>query len=412
MQLNILYIACSCSPDYGSEDTIGWNIPLEAANRGNSVSVIVRGGLKESILGWIENHPNDIFPEFYFIETSRFLDIIARGPFYTLRLYEFASKALKLANNLNKGKKFDIVHQITPVEFRSVGNYGKISNAKFVLGPIAGGQKIKPALWSYVYNKRVENFRILINDMIITNPLYRRKIKRVKAILFANEETKNYFLMNNLATGEEICIPEIGVLEKKEMEQLKQKDNVKKKKIIFLMAGRLIQIKGFDIVLDAMKYLKEYDFKIRICGKGELYSKLEKRINDEELSDRVELVGFVDYHKMQEEYMDATALIMPSLREATGTVLVEAMLHAVPVITFDQFGAHLLIDEESGWRITVRETKEECVLEIANVMKKVIANPKIAKVKGGYAKKRILSYAWTKKYDIYESVYKHVIENR
>lgn len=191
--MNILYIACSCSPDYGSEDAIGWNIPLESVRKGNSVTVIVRSGLKKSIMGWIEKHPNDVFPEFYFIETSLLLDKIAKRSLYTLRLYEFASKALRLAEELNRKKKYDIIHQITPVEFRSIGNYGKIPNVKFVVGPIAGGQKIKPALWNYVYNRKIEQLRILVNNITILNPSYRRKIKKADAILFANEETRDYF---------------------------------------------------------------------------------------------------------------------------------------------------------------------------------------------------------------------------
>ena len=405
--MNILYIACSCSPDYGSEDAIGWNIPLESVRKGNSVTVIVRSGLKKSIMGWIEKHPNDVFPEFYFIETSLLLDKIAKRSLYTLRLYEFASKALRLAEELNRKKKYDIIHQITPVEFRSIGNYGKIPNVKFVVGPIAGGQKIKPALWNYVYNRKIEQLRILVNNITILNPSYRRKIKKADAILFANEETRDYFKKNNLATGEEILLPEIGVSKPEE----DQGNNDKVSIPIFLMVGRLIPIKGFDIVLDALKYIEEGDFKIRICGDGELYETLEKRINNENLSEVVELVGFVDYHKMKEEYKNATALIMPSLREATGTVLVEAMLQGIPVITFDQFGAHLILDEESGWTVSVEETTEACVLGIANAMKEVINDAITAKRKGVCAANRILRYTWNKKFKVYESVYKNVLEH-
>ena len=101
---------------------------------------------------------------------------------------------------------------------------------------------------------------------------------------------------------------------------------------------------------------------------------------------------------------------MPSLREATGTVLVEAMLYGVPVITFDQFGAHLIIDEKSGWKISLKNTIDECVLELAKIMEEIIDNPKKAEEKGKFAIEKILDYTWEKKFNLYEAVYRKLIK--
>lgn len=406
--MNILYVAYSCSPDYGSEDAIGWNIPLEAIKKGNDVTVIVRSGEKSSIMEWIKDHPNEKFPKFYFIETNKLLTKIAKGPLYTLRLYDFAFRTLNLLKKLNKEKKFDIIHQITPVEFRSIGNYGKIPNIKYVVGPIAGGQKINPILWKYVYKKDMEKLRVLINNFIIKTSFYKRKLKCIDTILFANEETRDYFKEHGLALGNEITIPEIGV---KNLRQSRENYIYKKNKIpVFLMVGRLISIKGFDIVLDSLKYLKNKDFKIRICGEGKLYRNFQKKIKDRKLSEIVELVGFVDYHRMEKEYRNASVLIMPSLREATGTVLIEAMSHGVPVITFDQFGAHLIIDEQSGWLIPVNDTLNKCIIKLADIMEEVINNPKEAEIKGACAAEKILKYTWEEKFNLYENIYINLIK--
>lgn len=406
--MNILYIACSCSPDYGSEDAIGWNVPLVAKKRGNKVTVIVRSGLRQSIETWIRNHPEEIFPDFYFIETTFVLEKIAIGPFYTMRLYEFAARALKLARELNKKSPFDVIHQITPVEFRSIGDYGKISNAKYIIGPIAGGQKINQSLWNYAYKKNVERLRVVINDITIRNPIYRKKFKRADSVLFANRETREYFCKHSLATGKEILIPEIGV-----KSQCPQSNSIEKnEQLIFLMVGRLIPIKGFDIVLDALKYIERQNYKIRICGEGELYSSFSKKIKAENLEEKVELVGFVDYHEMEQEYKKATALIMPSLREATGTVLVEAMQHGVPVITFEQFGAQLIIDDESGWCVPIGDSEYQCIKKMASTMEYVIDNPEVANVKGKNAAKKILKFTWDEKYNLYELVYTQLLSKK
>ena len=46
--MNILYIAYSCSPNSGSENSIGWNIPIEMAKRHN-VYVLTKQEHREHI---------------------------------------------------------------------------------------------------------------------------------------------------------------------------------------------------------------------------------------------------------------------------------------------------------------------------------------------------------------------------
>lgn len=400
--MKILYIAYSCSPVYGSEDTIGWNIPMQAAQRGNDVYVIVRSGLKSAIEKWLANNPNKNTPHFFFVETSTFLEKIAKGPLYTLRLFEFAKRAYKIAWDLNETVQLDVIHQITPVEFRSIGDYGAIPNVKYIIGPIAGGQKIASSLQKYSKHKFSEWLRIEINEIIIHSRKYKSKIEKADVVMFANNETKAFFLKHSLANENDIVIPEIGVPVKESFATTKKDSN----KCIFLMVGRLIPIKGFDIVLDALKYIEQSNFCVRICGAGELMETLQNRINQENLEAKVELVGFVPYEKMKTEYEQASALIMPSLREATGTVLVEAMMNAVPVITFDQFGASLIVDEENGWLINCDQPTEDCVKAVAESMRMVICDKNQTANKGIVAANSITKFSWDRKYNLYSQAYR------
>lgn len=43
-------------------------------------------------------------------------------------------RVLPLAKKICADQKIDIIHQITPIEFRAIGDYGKIANIKFVCG--------------------------------------------------------------------------------------------------------------------------------------------------------------------------------------------------------------------------------------------------------------------------------------
>ena len=60
-------------------------------------------------------------------------------------------------------------------------------------------------------------------------------------------------------------------------------------------------------------------------------------------------MGSIPYMEMEKEYADADVFIMPSIRETTGTVLLEAMSKGIPVITINKFGGATLFDKDTGW---------------------------------------------------------------
>ena len=70
------------------------------------------------------------------------------------------------------------------------------------------------------------------------------------------------------------------------------------KKNLIVFASRLVKDKNPEILVDVAIRLKEFlrsnNFKIVICGDGNLFSALEKRITENNISDVVILNGFVD----------------------------------------------------------------------------------------------------------------------
>ena len=61
--------------------------------------------------------------------------------------------------------------------------------------------------------------------------------------------------------------------------------------------------------------------------------------------------------------MQCGCVIMPSIRETTGTVLLEAMSKGIPVITINKFGGATLFDENTGW-LYEGNSKEEYIERI------------------------------------------------
>lgn len=107
----------------------------------------------------------------------------------------------------------------------------------------------------------------------------------------------------------------------------------KNKKVVFSL-GRLIYYKGFEYLIDAVKYLDE-DTVILIGGIGALKEKLQKQIEDNNFQDRVKLIGKVPAAELAEYYTRADVFCLPSIErsEAFGIVLLEAMAFGCPLIS-------------------------------------------------------------------------------
>jgi len=98
----------------------------------------------------------------------------------------------------------------------------------------------------------------------------------------------------------------------------------------FIAIGRLNEVKGFDLLLQAWKTIP---YPLTIAGEGEQRSQLEGLINVLDLSERVKLIGFCpDIHSLISQH---EVLIVSSLREGGPYTLAEALLLNRPVIGTD-----------------------------------------------------------------------------
>lgn len=191
--MNILYIAYSCNPFAGSEDRIGWCVPLESA-KSNKVYVITKEEQREPVQKYLSEYPVRNL-KFYFIDIPNIYKRLFKGFMYSGRLNIWNKYAFSIAKKISNDKKIDIIHQITPVEFRAIGNYGKIKNIKFVCGPVGGGESIPAGLKDYAKGHEIiEIVRAVINRWYRFKLRVSGKLDQCDYIMFANKETQDFLL--------------------------------------------------------------------------------------------------------------------------------------------------------------------------------------------------------------------------
>ena len=397
--MNILYIAYSCSPVHGSEDAIGWNIPVESARK-NTVYVIT----KEEQRRFIEKYPKPDNIRFFYVDIPKVYKRLFKGPFYSGRLNIWHHVALKVAKEICGREKIDLIHQIAPIEFRSIGNYGKIPDVKFVCGPVAGGQEIPKALRSYLGKHIwIERIRSLVNG--VYRLTCRGKLRQCDYLMFANKETKEALSVGGFPEGRTCVLTDVCVTKK----AFEIKEKSCSPQCVFLVAGRLVYLKGHALLLEALARIpKELDFECRIAGDGPENSRLQELCKAYALDDKVVFLGRKPYTEMPAVYSGADVFVMPSFREATGSVLLEAMAQALPVVTINRFGGATILDETAGW-LYDGETQEEIVTQLAQILTFCITHPEEVQRRGNTARAMAEGYTWEERMNVYQSVYEELM---
>lgn len=180
---------------------------------------------------------------------------------------------------------------------------------------------------------------------------------------------------------------------------------------VFLVAGRMIYRKGLDFLLDALiRIPQNLDYQVRIVGDGpELEHLCSRRNDNSNLTKHVYFTGEIPYTDMEKEYVMADVFIMPSIRETTGTVLLEAISKGIPVITINKFGGATLIDENTGWLYNGSD-QESYIENLKTAIMECIANPDEVVRRGNNARKKAERYTWQEKNKKYQKIYDELLK--
>jgi colanic acid/amylovoran biosynthesis glycosyltransferase len=119
-----------------------------------------------------------------------------------------------------------------------------------------------------------------------------------------------------------------------------------------LGVGRLVEKKGFHVLIEALSRLRSRgrDCRVTIVGEGDERERLEELIRTLELEDRVQMLGALDLGEVRRLMSSATVICQPCLvgadgnRDALPTVLVEALACGLPAISTPVTGIPEILD--------------------------------------------------------------------
>jgi len=103
--------------------------------------------------------------------------------------------------------------------------------------------------------------------------------------------------------------------------------------IIFI--GRFIKEKNLDILIGSIDHLRKClpDIKCHIIGSGPEEKRLVNMVIELKLKDHITFFGFLDYGEVIAMIKSSKVLVLPSIREGFGIVVLEAFACGIPVVT-------------------------------------------------------------------------------
>lgn len=128
---------------------------------------------------------------------------------------------------------------------------------------------------------------------------------------------------------------------------------------MILATGNLTTVKGYKSLISAIGSLVEKGIAVKcfIAGQGELKEELEKQIEERGLEKRVMLMGYRD--DIPDLLAGADIFCMPSLNEALGYSLLEAMASGIPVVASRVGGIPEVISQgKEGFLVTPGNVSE------------------------------------------------------
>lgn len=117
---------------------------------------------------------------------------------------------------------------------------------------------------------------------------------------------------------------------------------------LILYVGRLVDVKGLDLLLDAFARWNKRGYSLALVGEGRNQEALMKQVAALGIQDRVLFPGFSSGAELYAWYEMADFFVLPSRYEPFGAVVNEALVYGCPVVASRYIGALDFIDGKNG----------------------------------------------------------------
>ncbi len=271
----------------------------------------------------------------------------------------------KVARQLHARHPFALVHQVSYCGYREPGYCWKL-RIPFVWGPIGGTQNVPARFLSQfsLLGAAKEACRSVANAIQLRfGRRVGQALRAASKVFVANREIQASF---RRVRGVELpCQLETGIDQITD-EPRDLRDSQQPLRVLW--AGRLEDWKALPLLLKAVSQLPDdLLLELRILGSGSQASRLKGLAGRLGIEARLDWVPLPDCGNRIEHYQWADLFTFTSLRDTSGTGLLESLAAGIPIIGLDHQGARDIMTLDCAVPIRV-ESPQQVITDIGKAL--------------------------------------------
>lgn len=412
-KLRVLIVSINASDEFGGESILPLHYFRFLRLKEIDVYLVTHERVKSRLAKILGPDINRI----YFIpETATLKMLNEAGKYFNERVRAISTDFLmqlitqigqwRLARKVVKEKAINVVHEPAPVSPKRPSALFLLG-APVLIGPMNGGMDF-PSGFSHMRTP-TERFlylplRILSHlvNLIIPGKLFAKKL------LVANQRTKKALPIFRF--GEVVKLVENGVdltLWQDDLQTMSKSDT---SEVNFVYVGRLVDWKCVDLLIKAFKEIDTLGkSKLLIVGDGEQKARLLELAGELVDKNIIQFLGWLPQEQVKMALMKSNVLVLPSVRECGGAVVLEAMSMKKPVIAVNWGGPADYVNNDSG--ILIEPTNEKVLIQgLINAMNLLVHDGDLRERLGNNAYSQVIeSYNWHTKIDQILDIYKSIV---
>lgn len=278
----------------------------------------------------------------------------------------------------NNPTAFDDVQLVlhkNPTSFRYFTSLYKL-NKPLVIGPIGGGLQVPKVLKTYFKSEPFINKLRIFDPWLLRLPAYRKQYQKADKILITLDYVKES--LPKKFSDKIITLFDTGIdMENECVQKNKENDSV----IKILWVGKLIRYKGAELAIKATNLLNDPNVHLDIIGDGIELKYLQNLVSTLKIEHQVTFHGNVPYTKVDDFYKNAHIFCFPTMTEASGNVILEAMKYSLPIVTIDNGGPKYMCPDSGTFKVPISNV-ENIIAQLSEKLAVLIASPALREKMG------------------------------
>jgi glycosyltransferase involved in cell wall biosynthesis len=383
-----------CPPDtpkyQGGEDQLGWNLVLQLT-RAYDVWVLTTSRARKEIEGALAGTGARLHVCFIDLPPPLRSNRLRWG-LDQLYAYLWQVRAFFFAERLARVVGFDAVHHLTYANDWMASYPQALLSRPGLRGPGGGAHRVPKAFLSR-FDRRarlIQRFRAGLQPIFRLDPIFWIGQWRARAILLCNREAMQALPKRWASKAE--YFPVNGV----SPEDFVSRPTARDPRFTVVSAGKLVPIKGHDLVLRAFARARTRlgPATLVIIGDGPERGRLTALAEQIGIAQDIRFAGWLDRPRLLAEMAAADVFAFGSVSDGGGAVIVEAMAQALPVVALDLAGPAMHITLETGVKVPATDLRD-CEQRFADAFILLHQDPDLRQRMGAAARSRAKTeYSW------------------